>query len=164
MNVAYLILGGNIGNKLENLIQTRDLISEHIGAITKVSDIFVTAAWGNTDQPDFYNQALCVETTLSAAELLKELLKIEAAAGRIRDGKKWSERTMDIDILFYNDEIIDEPQLRIPHPHLAERRFVLAPLAQIAGEHIHPESHRSINQLLHECADISEIKPLASIH
>lgn len=164
MNVAYLILGGNIGNRLENLRQARHLINERAGAITKTSAIFVTAPWGNTDQPDFYNQALRIETKFPSDELLAELLKIEASAGRIRDGKKWAERSIDIDILFYNDEIINEPQLRIPHPHIAERRFVLAPLAQIAGEHIHPESHKSINALLHECKDDSEIKLLEPIH
>jgi 2-amino-4-hydroxy-6-hydroxymethyldihydropteridine diphosphokinase len=164
MNIVYLILGGNIGNKLENLDRTRQLINDLAGPVIKRSGIFVTAAWGNTDQPDFYNQALQIETNLKPVELLEELLRIEAANGRIRDEKKWGERTMDIDILFYNDEIIHAPHLHIPHPHIQDRRFVLAPLAQIAGDHIHPILKKSINSLLLECRDISRIKILEQIH
>jgi 2-amino-4-hydroxy-6-hydroxymethyldihydropteridine diphosphokinase len=162
MNSAYLILGGNIGNKLENLKRTRALIRETVGPITKKSDIFVTAPWGNTEQPDFYNQAIKVETSLAAFGLLEELLKIEAVNGRIRDNKKWAERTMDIDILFYNNEIISEPHLKIPHPHIQERRFVLAPLDQIAGEYIHPVLKKSIHSLLSECRDTSGINIVES--
>ncbi|MCW3072354.1 MAG: 2-amino-4-hydroxy-6-hydroxymethyldihydropteridine pyrophosphokinae [Bacteroidetes bacterium] len=160
MNQAYLILGGNIGNRLENLERTRHLITEQVGAITKISAIFVTAPWGNTQQPDFYNQALLVETELSAPALLKQLLSIEAASGRIRDERKWAERTMDIDILFYNEDIISEPHLSVPHPHIAGRRFVLAPLAAIAADHIHPVLHKSIAALLSECSDNSAVKQL----
>jgi 2-amino-4-hydroxy-6-hydroxymethyldihydropteridine diphosphokinase len=158
MNYAYLILGGNIGNTLENLRKTRNLIDKTAGAITKVSDIFITAAWGNTEQPDFYNQAMKIETELSPVNLLENLLKIEEQLGRIRDGKKWAARTMDIDILFYNSETVNEPHLKIPHPFIQERKFVLAPLAQIAGDYIHPVIGKNIDTLLSECADTSEIK------
>jgi 2-amino-4-hydroxy-6-hydroxymethyldihydropteridine diphosphokinase len=164
MNFAYLILGGNIGNRLENLEKARNLIEAQAGAIARKSEIFVTEPWGNTQQPDFYNQALLVETQLPAPALLKALLDIEAAAGRIRDERKWAERTMDIDILFYNNGIIREPHLQVPHPHLAERRFVLAPLASIAPDYIHPQLHKSIRTLLHECGDTSAIRQLEPIH
>ncbi|HEX8517916.1 MAG TPA: 2-amino-4-hydroxy-6-hydroxymethyldihydropteridine diphosphokinase [Bacteroidia bacterium] len=160
MNSAYLILGGNIGNKLKNLENTRLRIQENIGNITGISEIFITAPWGNTEQPDFYNQALIVETALSPESLLDELLKIEAENGRVRDDKKWSERTIDIDILFYNDEIISLPKLKVPHPHIQVRRFVLAPLAQIAGEFIHPVFKESIASLLRDCPDNSAISIL----
>lgn len=158
MNYAYLILGGNIGNTLENLRKTRDLINKTAGAITKISDIFITAAWGNTEQPDFLNQAIKIETKLSPVNLLESLLKIEEQLGRIRDEKKWAARTMDIDILFYNSETVNEPHLKIPHPFIQERKFVLAPLAQIAGDYIHPVLGKSIDTLLSECPDTSEIK------
>jgi len=158
MNTAYLILGGNKGDKHKNLVDAIQLIEARIGEITKKSGIYLTKAWGNTKQPDFYNQALCLETNLSATELLKQLLAIEKELGRTRTNKKWQERTMDIDILFFNDEIIDEPNLKIPHPYVQERRFVLIPMNEIAKNHIHPFSKKSIDALLEECADDLEVK------
>jgi 2-amino-4-hydroxy-6-hydroxymethyldihydropteridine diphosphokinase len=163
MNRAYLILGGNIGNRLENLEKTRKLIDEKAGRILKKSGIFNTAAWGKTDQPDFYNQALLIETELDPKSLLNELLHIEALAGRIRNGEKWAERTMDIDILFYNEEVIKTENLKIPHPHLQDRRFVLTPLADIAPDLIHPVFHKSVKELLNECKDTSAVTVLESI-
>jgi 2-amino-4-hydroxy-6-hydroxymethyldihydropteridine diphosphokinase len=162
MNVAYLILGGNIGDRLENLKKTLALIDKNAGKIIKRSDVFITAAWGKTDQPDFYNQAVQIETMLTPKDLLNELLRIEAAAGRIRNGEKWGERTMDIDILFYNNEIILEDHLKIPHPHLQDRKFVLAPLAQIAPEYMHPQLNKTTSNLLKECGDTLEVKVLES--
>lgn len=164
MNQAYLILGGNIGNRMENLEKARELINKDAGRIILKSEIFNTAAWGKTDQPDFYNQALKIETDLNPPDLLNELLKIEAKAGRIRNGEKWAERTMDIDILFFNDEIINEQNLIIPHPHLEERRFVLAPLTDIASQHIHPVLKKSISVLLKECPDTSAVSILEPIN
>lgn len=160
MNFAYLILGGNIGDRLRNLELSRKLIREVAGPVIKESSVFITAPWGNTDQPDFYNQAIHINTLLSPSELLEKLLQIEAANGRIRDEKKWAERTIDIDILFYNNEMINEPHLKIPHPHIQDRRFVLAPLAQIAGSFIHPVLNKSIDSLLKDCEDHSSIKIL----
>lgn len=163
MNRVYLILGGNIGNRLENIENTINLIHKNAGRIIKKSRIYNTSAWGKTDQPDFYNQALEIETDLSPRDLLHELLKTEALAGRIRNGEKWSERTMDIDILFYNDEIISEDDLKIPHPYLQERKFVLAPLAEIAASYIHPVLKKSISVLFMECKDTSGVSILQPI-
>ena len=160
MNTAYLILGGNKGNKLQNLQQALHLIESKAGAITKKSDIFVTGAWGNTEQPDFLNQALCIQTPLTAVDLLIELLAIEKLLGRVRDHLKWEKRTMDIDILFYNNDIINTPELKIPHPFIQQRKFVLIPMAQLAPGLVHPHIKKSIETLLSECNDKLEVTKL----
>lgn len=158
MNTAYLILGGNKGDKMQNLQQAILLLESHVGTITKKSDIFVTAAWGNTNQPDFFNQAICIETQLSPKELLKAIISIEQTLGRIRSHEKWMERTMDIDILFYNNEIIDTENLKIPHPFIQERKFVLVPMEQLSPTMIHPIFKKNIRTLLSECDDELEVK------
>jgi 2-amino-4-hydroxy-6-hydroxymethyldihydropteridine diphosphokinase len=160
MNTVYLLLGGNKGDKLQNLQQAIQLLKEQVGNITKCSDIYVTAAWGNTNQPDFYNQAVCLETTLPASNLLKQTISIEESLGRIRTEKKWEQRTMDIDILFYNDEIIDSPNLKIPHPYIQERKFVLIPMEQIAPDLLHPIFKKDVKTLLFDCNDILEVMRL----
>ncbi len=158
MNTAYLLLGGNLGNKELNLAQAVVLIEEKVGPTPKKSDIFITSAWGNTEQPDFYNQAIEVSTELTASGLLNELLRIEEIIGRKRSGNKWQERTIDIDILFYNNNIINTAELQVPHPHLQDRKFVLAPLAQIAADLIHPVLKKSISTLIDECSDPLEVR------
>src|ERR1019366_19658 len=160
MNIAYLILGGNKGDKLQNIRQALFLLENNIGALTKKSDVFVTAAWGNTEQPDFFNQAIRLETSLSASDLLKKIISIEETLGRIRTDKKWMERTMDIDILFYNDEIISIPDLKIPHPFIQERKFVLIPMEQLAPMFVHPQIKKNIRTLLSECSDELEVRCL----
>ena len=157
MNTAYLMLGGNKGDKLQNLQQALLLLEKKVGTITKRSDIFVTAAWGNTDQPDFFNQAICMETALSPQDLLNNIISIEESLGRIRSHEKWMERTMDIDILFYNDEIIDTEHLKIPHPFIHQRKFVLIPMEQLSPALIHPIIKKNIKTLLSECADTLEV-------
>jgi len=116
------------------------------------SSLYETAAWGLEDQPDFLNQVLLVETAQKPRELLETLLDIEQELGRIRQQKN-GPRTIDLDILLYNDDVIHEPGLQIPHPRMASRRFVLAPLAEIAGELIHPITSKTIRQMLDECTD-----------
>ena len=154
MNTAHLILGGNKGDKNNNLQSAIRQIEERAGIIVRKSDVFVTAAWGNSNQPDFFNQAVCIHTLLSAADLLNILLEIEIHLGRVRQhSEKWMERTMDIDILFFNNEIIDTPDLKIPHPYIQERKFVLVPMNQIASKLIHPIFDKSIETLLNESID-----------
>ncbi len=160
MNKAYLILGGNKGDKLNNLERAIKSIEARVGEVVNKSSIYSTKAWGNTNQPDFVNQVIDVETKLSALDLLKEILLIEEELGRVRTEVKWGERTMDIDILFYNDELIDEPNLKIPHPYIKERKFVLVPMNEIAGDFIHPVLKKSIYDLLGKCGDELEVSLL----
>ena len=158
MNTVYIILGGNIGNRSENLLQARQFIEEEAGKIGSASGIFVTAAWGHTSQPDFYNQALCIGTMLPPQQLLNTLLDIEKKMGRIRAGKTYISRIIDIDILFYGNKIINEKNLVIPHPLLHLRKFVLEPLVAVAPEFVHPVTGKTIVALLAEVVDTCQVQ------
>ena len=136
-NQIYLHTGTNVGDREANLKRANERIMEEIGPIEKASRVYRTKAWGITDQPDFLNQALLVSTHLSPFELLEKIQDIERRMGRARE-IKWGERIIDIDILFYNDEIIDTENLTIPHPYLHYRNFVLLPLMDIAPGLLHP--------------------------
>ena len=152
MNGVYLGIGGNAGERAENLRLARKAITEKIGAIIKSSSVYKTAPWGNTKQADFYNQVLFVKTNLPVEKVLKESLAIEDELGRKRT-KKWGPRTMDIDILFYNNDIIKKKNLNIPHPRLTERNFVLVPMNEIAPHFIHPVCRKKIFTLLRNSPD-----------
>jgi len=160
MNITYLLIGGNLGNRQENLATARFLIGKHCGQITRESSVYETAPWGKFDQPGFLNQALEVNTELNARQLIRRILKVEKIMGRIRK-EKLGPRIIDIDILLFNDEIQDIPFLKLPHPEMQHRRFVLIPLSEIAAEIIHPVLKKNISQLLHECPDELEVKKIA---
>lgn len=157
MNEAYLLAGGNLGDRLMNLQQARNQIEKEAGAVLKESAVYETAAWGLTEQNPFLNQALLISTTLSATKLLHTLLKIELGLGRKRI-IKMGPRIIDIDILFYNNEIISSPDLTVPHPEIANRRFVLTPLNDIAPGFVHPVLQKTITELLKICPDRLEVK------
>jgi len=159
MNKAYLLIGGNIGNRKKNLGDAVNAIREQIGEVTQLSHLYETAAWGKADQPSFFNQALTVVTGLSELELLHSILYIEEQMGR-RRLEKYGPRIIDIDILLYNDAMIDLPELKIPHPELVNRRFALEPLWEIAPAIIHPALNQSIDQLLQVCSDSLDVKKL----
>jgi 2-amino-4-hydroxy-6-hydroxymethyldihydropteridine diphosphokinase len=156
MNKAYLLTGGNLGNRLNNLEEACKLIEEYCGKITNRSSVYETAAWGFEDQPDFYNQALEIATELSPGELMKTILMIEEKMGRRRE-IKMGPRTIDIDILLFNYEIIHEAHLTIPHERLQERKFALMPLAEIASEFVHPVLRKTIRELLAETPDTLDV-------
>lgn len=141
-----------MGNREANLAAASEMIHLRCGSVLEHSSLYETAAWGLENQPDFLNQVLLLETVLEPRALLAALLQIEQELGRIRQQKN-GPRTIDLDILLFNDEVIHEPGLQIPHPRMATRRFVLAPLAEIAGELIHPVFSKSIRQMLAECPD-----------
>jgi 2-amino-4-hydroxy-6-hydroxymethyldihydropteridine diphosphokinase len=152
MNTAFLLTGGNLGNRLQNLHKAAALIEKDCGKILCLSSVYQTAAWGFTDQPDFYNQAIQLQTLLSPNNLMSALLAIEKTMGRQRSFKM-APRIIDIDILLFNDIVHNSSILTVPHPHMTERRFVLMPLAEIAGNIIHPVFKKSIADLLKECRD-----------
>lgn len=152
MNNVYLLLGSNDGARMDLLNKSMNMIANQCGEIVKKSQVYQTAAWGLEDQPDFLNIAIEVRTILSSEQMLEEIQKIETELGRQRT-IVWGQRTLDIDILFYSDEIIKLPHLHIPHPHMAKRRFVLEPLNDIAADFFHPVYRKTVHQLLNMCED-----------
>ena len=155
MNNVYLSLGSNLGNRILNLQKTLELVSENIGDIKSIGALYETEPWGFKTDNWFINTAIEIETNLNPLELLHECLSIEIKLGRKRNNKEagYSSRPIDIDILFFNREIIHSSNLIVPHEHLHKRKFVLAPLNDIASNFIHPSLNQSINILLENCFD-----------
>jgi 2-amino-4-hydroxy-6-hydroxymethyldihydropteridine diphosphokinase len=151
-NVAYLLTGGNIGDRAGRLAEAVNALKCNCGRVVSVSPIYETEPWGKQDQMAFLNQAICLETNLSSVELLAAVLSIEQEMGRMRKEKN-GPRLIDIDILFFNREVIHIPGLTIPHPLVHERRFALQCLADIAPDLVHPVFNKSISELLEICPD-----------
>lgn len=149
-----------MGDSKQYIADAIYMIGEKIGKVEKQSSLYQTASWGKSDQPDFINQAIELRTELNPESLLKSILEIEKLLGRQRS-EKWGSRTIDIDILLYEDQIIDDPDLKIPHPFLPERRFALMPLHEIAPDFIHSASGKTIEQLLLELTDELFVKKLS---
>ena len=157
MNKTYLLLGSNIGNSKANLAKAITQIEKQIGALGRQSGLYSTAAWGNTKQPDFLNQVVIVDTELTALQTMQNILGIEKKMGRVRTVKN-APRIIDIDILFFNKEIIAQAKLTVPHPQIQNRRFVLVPLNQLSPNLKHPLLKQTIHQLLLHCPDKLNVK------
>ena len=157
MKDVYLLLGSNEGKPEDNLRVARMLIEERCGTTVKSSSLYETEAWGLKEQNNFLNQAILIKTGLNPSALLTELKAIEKELGRI-ETTKWGPRVIDIDILFYGNEITNLPDLKIPHPYIQDRRFTLAPMGEIAPEFVHPVIKKTMVELLKLCDDNSEVK------
>lgn len=149
MNIAYIAFGTNVGNREENINVALKMMEDRGLKIIKTSKIYVTEPYGYKDQPEFLNGAVVVETSLSCRELLNVLLNIEKDMGRVRHFK-WGPRNIDLDIIFYNDEVIDEPDLKVPHPDMQNRDFVLKPLCDLNPNFVHPILKKAVKTLLEE--------------
>lgn len=163
MNTVFLLLGGNLGDREYHLNKAIEHLKLIGCLIIKYSSIYETAAWGKTDEPSFLNQVIKVSTILTADTLMENLIRIEEEMGRVRTYKNAS-RIIDIDILFYNEEVIDISNLTIPHPEITNRQFVLVPLNEIAPEFVHPIFLKSNSQLLKECTDHLPVNLFQSKH
>ncbi|MGI9138534.1 MAG: 2-amino-4-hydroxy-6-hydroxymethyldihydropteridine diphosphokinase [Sediminibacterium sp.] len=156
MNNAYLLIGGNLGDRLDNLKNAIQQIEMQIGKIISISAIYETAAWGFTELPPFLNQALQIQTSLSATDLMRQLLAIELFLGRERS-IPLGPRSIDIDIIYFNEDIIQNDVVCIPHPRMEQRNFVLIPLNEIAPNFLHPILNIPTSTLLKQCKDLSHV-------
>ena len=157
----YLLLGGNLGNRLDNLATARQQLAAQLGRVVAQSAIYETAAWGATaadPQPDYLNQAVAVQCNLAPAAALAKILEIETGMGRVRNAEQpYMARSIDIDIMLIDEKIINLPNLTVPHPRLQDRNFALIPLMEIAGELLHPVLELTIDELYEKCADDLEV-------
>lgn len=159
MKTVYLITGSNLGNRFNNLLTGKLQIGKFY-SIDAYSSIYKSEPWGYVDNTDYLNQVIVIKTNDSAGKVLETILSIEKVMGRTRRGKGYTARTIDIDILFYEHEIINQENLKIPHPRLHERKFALLPLVEIVPTMIHPVFGKTVSELLDICEDTSTIKKI----
>lgn len=157
MSRAYLGLGTNLGERMDNLKNATEKITELIGSVIRSSYVYETDPWGFASENKFLNMVVEVKTSLKPSGLLGRIMMIETLMGRTREGIEYKSRIIDIDILFYENHIINNKALQVPHPGIPDRRFVLVPLCEIAPKLIHPIMKKSVTELLSECKDKSEI-------
>jgi 2-amino-4-hydroxy-6-hydroxymethyldihydropteridine diphosphokinase len=150
---AYLSLGSNAGNREQFIFKAEQLINKEIGKIVSASSLYETEPWGISTGSYFLNKSVISETNLDPFEILEKSQKIEITLGRKVDSPRYSSRVLDIDILFIDNIIIESNTLKIPHPEIANRRFVLEPLSEIEHYYIHPVEKKSIRELLDNCTD-----------
>jgi 2-amino-4-hydroxy-6-hydroxymethyldihydropteridine diphosphokinase len=158
MKIVFLGVGTNLGNRENNLCKAIDGIKEYVGKVLVTSSVYETEPWGFQSEDKFLNLVVKVETGLTPSGLLGKILMIESLLGRERSGKQYSSRILDIDILLYEEIVMDEISLRIPHPQMHNRRFVLIPLCEIEKDLVHPVLKVSVTSLLDSCGDKSKVK------
>jgi len=158
MTNVVLGIGGNEGDKKVIFSKVNQIIMSEVGKLVARSPVYETEPWGFDAEHDFWNQVLVVETNLTARDVLKTVLDIEARMGRMREGEGYASRPMDIDILLYGQEVINDPDLIVPHPLMAERNFVVFPLADICPDLIHPVLKKTIRELKETCPDQGGIR------
>ncbi len=156
MNKAVLLLGTNVGDRPGNLERATAEITRVLGKVVQQSSIYETAPWGNINQENFLNSVIVIQSEMKAEEMMQNILTIEEKMGRMRM-IKWEPRIIDIDILFWGDEIIFTKNLIVPHPNLHERKFTLVPLAELMPGFIHPVLKKSVSDLLVELNDTLEV-------
>ena len=158
MALTYLLLGGNKYNRKYYLSKAKETIETKIGIIIKESMFYETEPWGFNDEKYFLNQVILIETGLSPHDLLNSILSIEHNLGRQRIGEDYSSRVIDIDILFYENLILNDPDLIIHHPLIQNRMFTLIPMNEINSTLIHPVLNQTIENLIKDCKDTSKVK------
>jgi 2-amino-4-hydroxy-6-hydroxymethyldihydropteridine diphosphokinase len=156
----YILLGGNLGDKQLIFSETCDKIRQLVGVITNESAIYETEPWGFESEDMFWNQVLEISTSLTPELILNTIQGIENELGRLRNPNHYDSRTIDIDILFYGEEIVSLGNLTIPHPRIQDRNFVLVPLAELIPEFVHPVLRKSIRQMYLECSDQLKVEKL----
>ncbi len=161
MNNIYILLGANLGNSLQQILHAEQKLITKIGNLVCKSSLYESAAWGVENQPSFLNQVLVLNTTLDPYTCLTICQEIEHELGRVRL-VKWGARVIDIDILYFNNEIINTTNLIVPHPYIAERKFTLEPLSEIAPKYIHPILDKSQEELLKQCNDPLDVHKISS--
>ncbi|MDQ1296630.1 MAG: hypothetical protein QG611_608 [Bacteroidota bacterium] len=159
MKRVFLGIGSNLGKRENNILEAVERIRELVGPVINSSSIYETEPWGFRSKKYFLNMVIEVETKLKPSGLLGRLLMIESLLGRVREGKKYKSRIIDLDILLYNDKVLESSALVIPHPMIRERKFVLVPLCEIAPDIVHPVMKKTISELLKDCQDKSKIRP-----
>ncbi len=160
MSLIYLSLGSNLNDRFANLRRAIDELQQYV-AVTAISPVFVTEPWGDTDQPPFLNICVAVAGDLSPHEMLHRAKEIERKMGREKT-RHWGPRLIDIDILFYDRLILQDDELTIPHPHIAERAFVLAPLAEIIPDFRHPQTNLTVQEML-DNVDLAGVERLVEL-
>lgn len=164
MTIAYLGLGSNKGERISYLLRAKAEI-EKIGdtKILRQSSVYETEPWGNTDQDEYLNSVIEIETSLDPGTLLKELKSIEQRLGR-SESKKWAEREIDIDLLFYGDVVLHNEIMRVPHPQIENRNFVLVPMNELSPDFVHPVLKKTVSQLLKETDDKLKVSDFSKVH
>ena len=163
LNHVFLGIGGNLGDRIGNLRRAVELIGERIGRIEKVSSVYLSEPWGFKHAKYFTNIVAELYTDLSADEVLTKAFEIEAELKRTRSGNGYEGRTMDIDILFFNNEILNTERLVVPHPHICQRKFVLLPMAEIEPNFVHPQNGKTMQQLAEICPDNGKIRKFTTL-